>query len=179
MLAFLIVVVSLLGHVLGGGDAPAAVPFALAVLVTTPVVWWAARRRLGPMRVVALLGAGQMVFHGVFQATAPAAAYGHVQRHVHDHLHAAGPSLPAGHGSHGWHMIAGHAVATVVLAAVLAWADDLATRLLAFLRLLVRAACALDLVARQGHVPAMPAPRPVEVLAPATGAGDRRGPPGS
>jgi hypothetical protein len=164
-LAFPVVAVSLAGHRIGGGDNPAVAPFVLTVMATVPVAWWAARARPGAARTVALLGASQVVFHVVFQATAPAVP----------HAHPGG----AGHhdAGHGWPMVTGHALATVLLAAVVTWADDLVARVLDALRLLVRAAGGAGPVAREALVPAMPPRRPLAATAPATGGLDPRGPP--
>lgn len=98
LLALCCVLLGMSGHTLGGGTSPAAVPALIAsALIGGAAVAWAGRRRdFGPLLLAA--AEGQVLFHLILT------------------------SAPTGMSHHGLslRMLAAHAVATVVMAAVLA-----------------------------------------------------------
>jgi hypothetical protein len=126
-------------HTLGGGVAPGALALAVLALLISPLTWWATRRRLGPWRLVALLGGAQALVHAGLTAMAPhagTAAAGHVHGGVPAGLvaEAAGATASAhpGHGL-GASMLLAHALATAVTAVVLSRAEDVLWRVVAVL----------------------------------------------
>ena len=149
---------SVLGHVAGGGALPDLVTLAVLAPLASGVVATIAGRRAGFLPTAAVLGAGQVVLHS-------AAVLLHVGAH-----HA--PSVP-------WpRMVAAHAVVTVVLAVVVTNADAALTA--------VRAACARTLprrltpspVERPLRAAVLPAPGlPARLARILSVAHTRRGPP--
>ncbi len=122
-------------HTLGGGHAPGFMATAVLTLVVGPLAWWCARRHLGALRLVVLLGGAQALVHAGLTAMAPSAGTGSAL-HVHGGLPAGlggVASTGAGHHAPGTSMLLAHAVATVVTALVLARAEDVLWRVVLLL----------------------------------------------
>ena len=160
-------------HTLGGGQLPAG-GILLALLALTGLASTTATRlKLGLPALAGLLGAGQLVLHEAFSVFSAPALAGAVTGPAGDAaLHHAGPApLPAGaasvlaaSGSDSLLMMAGHALATLLCAALLARGEDALWSLAAWLRPLLRlpAAAAPDAVAVSAATgrPAESAPLP-------------------
>ena len=120
------------GHLAGGGALPPlSILIGLAGGVLGPITW-ASRRRFSWWRLVVLLGAAQWGLHEAFLLTSAVAACGPVAGNFHS-THS-GPStaclapsvLEAGHhapSGHGPAMLAGHVLAVLVTALVIAQAE--------------------------------------------------------
>ncbi|MBT2536174.1 hypothetical protein [Arthrobacter sp. ISL-69] len=187
MVAAMIVTLGAAAHVVAGGELP--VPgIMLAVLALTGMAATAATRlRLNFPAMAALLGAGQLVLHEAFSAFSSPA--GTVHANVPGH-HPAAPSLAgfpletagAAHVHHAapWAaslMLAGHALATLACALLLAKGEAALWSLAAWLRPLVQLpeAAMPDVAAAPAAAgwPADSAPLPWRNLRPDC----RRGPP--
>jgi hypothetical protein len=111
VLAGLCAVLTALGHLAGGGIAPdLTVLVVLLPLLAGVFTTLAARARTG-LGTVAVLGLGQLALHQLVELLNPT----HPAHATH---HVAGTDLPAGAG-----MVAAHAVATLITAAALRYAD--------------------------------------------------------
>ncbi len=123
-------------HTLGGGTPPGLMASVVLALLVAPVAWWCARRRLGPVRLVALLGGAQVAVHLALSAMAPVSG-GASPVHVHGGLPPdLGPASDAAvHAQHtpGASMLLAHVVATVLTALVLARAEDVLWRVVTLL----------------------------------------------
>lgn len=115
VLAALVTLLTVAGHVAGGGTVAGLSPLAVLVPLLATVLVTLAERCRGPVATVALLGAGQLGLHLLLQVLSP-------------HGHAGSPA-PAAAG-----MLAAHAVATLLAAAAVTHADAAASALLAALR---------------------------------------------
>jgi hypothetical protein len=116
LLAALATLLATTGHVVGGGSLDDLSPFAVLVPMLATVMVAVAERCRGIVAMLAALGAGQAGLHAVL---------GVLTAH-HDHV--GGAVLPAPP------MVAAHAVATLVVAAVLWHADAAVGALTAVLR---------------------------------------------
>jgi hypothetical protein len=191
MLAGTMVMLAACAHVLAGGHLPAA-GILLAVLALTGLASTAVTRlRLSFPAMAGLLGAGQFVLHGAFTAfggTLPGPADSAFTHHTFTHylapsVFAAGPLEhvpPAGlDPALPGLMFAGHALATLVYALLLARGEEAMWSLAAWLRpLLHRPEPATHDVAAApaaGSCPAGCAPLPWRTLR----LDCRRGPPGA
>lgn len=176
-LALTTVALAAVAHLLAGGDLPAPLLLAGVLVAAVAAAHAATARRVGPAVAVVLLGAGQLLLHTALALLVPgsgaggalpaASAHSHGVRSVHgghgaghgaghDVLHGAAASgtLDAvADASGGLPMLLAHAVATVLVAAVLAGADASLWLLLAWLAPLVPL-----LVARAPRVRPLPAP---------------------
>lgn len=129
----LLVALTTSAHTLGGGTVSAGASLVLTLLVL-PATGYAVERRLGARALLLLLGAGQGLGHALLAAMAPSAhgvaerLPGHLALHdtvdlalvgtgVVDHAAVAG-----GHG--GLTMLLAHALATVILAVLLAKGEE-------------------------------------------------------
>lgn len=114
------VMLSVAGHVVGGGHSPHPVTMSVLVLVAMIPVYVLGRRQLGLPALLVLLGGAQVGVHHLLSLPSPLPHAGH---------HAASPGMSMGGGSHPVAMTLGHAVATVVLAVLLAHGDSALWRL--------------------------------------------------
>ncbi|GAB3678268.1 hypothetical protein [Angustibacter aerolatus] len=111
---------SLVAHLAGGGSAPGWLPLlALVALVTTAATLLAGRRR-GLVAIAAALGGAQVALHTAFTRLAATGGCPPVET---THLHAGAldgcaPAMESMHG--GRAMLLAHALATLVIALVLA-----------------------------------------------------------
>lgn len=136
----LLVALTTSAHTLGGGTVSAGASLVLTLLVL-PAIGYAVERRLGARALLLLLGAGQGLGHALLAAMAPSAhgvaerLPGHLALHdtvalalvgtgVVDHAAVAGGhgGLAGGHG--GLTMLLAHALATVILAVLLAKGEE-------------------------------------------------------
>ncbi|MEQ4520068.1 hypothetical protein ABLI39_11985 [Pseudarthrobacter sp. B907] len=146
MVATTIVVLAAAAHVVGGGQLPApailAAFFALTGLASTA----ATRLKLNVPAMTSLLGAGQVVLHEAFAAfstpvagVGPLGAPGHHDGVVPLLVPSAGPlQSHALDSALALTMFAGHALATLVCALLLARGEDALWQLAAWLRPLVQ-----------------------------------------
>lgn len=149
MVATTVVTLAAAAHVLAGGLLPApAVLFALLAL-TGLVTTTATRLKVNFAAMSALLGAGQVVLHEAFSALSlPAAAAGTGGPAGRSHHGGAGLGtipVPADHlplhqldSALAWLMLAGHALATLACALLLAKGEDALWSLAAWLRPLIQ-----------------------------------------
>jgi hypothetical protein len=119
VLAVLTVLLTAVGHTAGGGAVPDLGVLVVLLPLLAGLLTTVAGRCRSTAGTVALLGAGQLALH-------------HLMELMHPAHHAAAPALA------GWRMVAMHAVATLVLAAVLRHADRAMAGLAAALRRVVR-----------------------------------------
>jgi hypothetical protein len=148
MVATTVVTLAAAAHVVAGGLLPApALLFALLAL-TALVTTTATRLKLNLAGMSALLGAGQVVLHEAFSALSLSAA-GAVTGGPAERAHHGGAvflPLPADHlhqlhqpdSALAWSMLAGHALATLACALLLARGEDALWSLAAWLRPLVQ-----------------------------------------
>ncbi|MGH3360136.1 MAG: hypothetical protein ACRDO7_15145 [Nocardioidaceae bacterium] len=108
-IAFCVVGLSLVAHLLAGGVRPGVVTLAFAVAVVAAYAGALTRDRLGMAQLVTVLGAGQVLLHSVFM-------------------------LGSGHHGGGAGMVAAHLVATIVIALALAHGERAVWRLWCWLR---------------------------------------------
>jgi hypothetical protein len=160
LLAALATLLTATGHVVAGGTLTDLTPFAVLVPLLATVFITLAERCRGTVAMLAALGAGQVCLHYLLVL---------LTAHDHGPAHAAVPAGP---------MIAGHAVATLVTAAVVARADAAVTALVTAVRRILPRRLRLPAV----HVPLPTRPVPdadVPLLASValTAAHARRGPP--
>jgi hypothetical protein len=134
VLAGLTALLTAVGHTAGGGTVPDLGVLVVLLPLLAGVFTTVAGRCRGIAGSVAVLGAGQLALHHLMELLHPA-------HHVTD------PVLA------GWRMFALHAVATLVIAAVLRHADRAMAGLVAALRRVVRRRLA-----------PLPADRPLPVL---------------
>ncbi|NCT90076.1 hypothetical protein GXB85_03780 [Cellulomonas sp. APG4] len=181
--------VSLVAHLLAGGAMPGPLGVGVPLLLATSAGVVLARVRHDVLRLVATVGAGQLLFHLLFTlgaaSGAPAAAHGHGHAHGHGTLAVTVPAPveAVGHAAHtSGTMALAHLAAMVVTVLALRRGEQACARLRALaartVRLLVRAV---------GRVPVRP--RPVVMTAPVerpwlpsaslllARCADRRGPP--
>ncbi|WP_435737975.1 hypothetical protein V5D56_05095 [Cellulosimicrobium sp. PMB13] len=165
VLAAVVVGLSLLSHELAGGSRPDVVPLVVLAALSAVAVRPLTRREVGLPRLLALLGAGQVVLHVVLERSAELSPTATASAHAHD-----GPAATMT-------MLAAHAVATVVVALVLRHGDAVLWRLWTWLtRRRVPEA------PRAVVVPVRPLPRrvlPSVRRAPVPGAVGGRAPPAS
>lgn len=166
VLAGLCAVLTTLGHLAGGGVAPdLAVLVVLLPLLAAVFTTLADRARTG-LGTIAVLGLGQLALHQMVELLNPT-------HPAHAGHHATGPDLPAGAG-----MVAAHAVATLVTAAALRYADHALYWLRATLRRMVSRRPPVLCADRPLATLATPEPAVALRLARAlAGAQVRRGPP--
>ncbi len=115
LVSAVIVALSVAGHLAGGGRSPHPLAIALLLACASVPAYAFARRRLGIVTLIALLGAGQYAVHYTLAAS-PMRAPGHSE------------SMPT-HGLDssrgGLVMLVAHLVATFVAAGLLAHGDSL------------------------------------------------------
>jgi hypothetical protein len=132
----LVLGLSVSAHTLGGGAPPGLMASVVLALLVGPVAWWCARRRLGPVRLVALLGGAQVAVHLALSAMAPMSGAAS-PAHVHGGLPAAlGPASGAAAHAHQTpdaSMFLAHVVATLLTALVLARAENVLWRVVTLL----------------------------------------------
>lgn len=133
LLAALATLLTGVGHVAGGGALPALTPLAVLVPLLATVLVAVAERCRGLLAVAVALGGGQAALHVLLTVLG-------------------GPHGPGGGAVPGVAMLAGHAVATLVLAPVVCAADGAVTGLLVAL-------CRVP--ARRRTPPAVAVPVPV------------------
>ncbi len=123
-------------HAVGGGGSPGLMALLVLALLVGPVAWWCTRRRLGAVRLVALLGGAQVAVHLSLSAMAPVTGSASAV-HVHGGLPAGlGPAAGAAADAHptaGASMLLAHVAATVLTAVVLARAEGLLWRVVTLL----------------------------------------------
>ena len=154
VLAALATLLTVVGHVAGGGAAVQLAPVTVLLPLLATVLVAVAERCRGVAATVVALGAGQAVLHLVLSVLTG-----------HDHM---GPT---------WSMLTAHALATVLLAAVLCSADRAVAGLVrALRRILPRRLRTRAVVV---PLPARPVPNDVPLLASVVlvVAHARRGPP--
>ncbi|WP_265521539.1 hypothetical protein [Oerskovia flava] len=120
LLAVALVALSALSHRWAGGADPGVVPLVALGVLTAVAVGPMARRRLSLVRLMGLLGAGQVVLHLVLDRCAelgPALS---------------GIAVHATHAAHG-RMLLAHVAVTVVVGIALRYGDDVLWRLWAWL----------------------------------------------
>jgi hypothetical protein len=183
-----IVGLAVTAHVAGGDRAPRPLGVAGLALVTAYACAWLSRRRLSPVAVTALVGAGQWLLHHAFDllqapvCTPVGAGAGHA-----GHVRVTGGclgetggtgALATAHGAASGPVLAAHAVATLATALILAGGERALWALCALL------AALLPVVPRPA-TPTLPAaprmpdtsPRPLPRRAVLLRASRRRGPP--
>ncbi|GAA1622257.1 hypothetical protein GCM10009700_07970 [Brevibacterium sanguinis] len=158
---------ALTSHILGGGSMPTLMgivaPLALSLLVCVLL----AGRRMTLARLVPSVFVSQGLFHGLFSVFTPmhpmAMGATAVERQAMDHAGMDGSGAMAGqmaasagqmsqmHSHFSVPMTIMHCVAAIATIALIYWAETLPVRLLAFVRLVVRA-----LVPALGTVRALP-----------------------
>lgn len=129
-------------HVTGGDGTPPAPLLAALTALLLPPVLLLSRRQLSLPVLASVLSAGQVLLHGAFSLSPPAAACTPTgpAGHIH-HTMAATACAPApagGHlaeaSGHGWPMTAAHAAAVLLTALLLARGEKALWQLLAWLR---------------------------------------------
>lgn len=116
VVAVAIVMLSATGHVLGGGYRPHPLGLAILVAVAMAPVYASGRVQLRLGLLVVLLGVGQIVVHQVLASAGSLAPAAH---HTPESLSSTAGATGAGTLS----MVAGHAIATLVVAAALAYGE--------------------------------------------------------
>lgn len=146
------------GHLLGGGALPPVpVLLGLGTLVLAPVTWLAGRR-LGPGRLLAVVGTAQLGLHEVLTALAAPAACSGRGHHAGSTVGLSCAAQTAAGGAHhdpagtGAAMLVGHVLAAVLTTLVLSRAEAALWWALEWLRALV------GLPASPRNLP--PVPRP-------------------
>lgn len=177
-------------HVAGGGQLPAPVILLAVLALTVLAATVATRLRLNLPATITVLGAGQLVLHGLFAVFSPtgsvtgilAGAHGSHDPGAADSLLAAAGQTSAGHllepaTPAGILMLLAHALATAVCSLLLAKGESALWALAAWLRPLVRLPEAVRPDA--GPSLAVPCPRAVIPLRPWRNLrqDSRRGPP--
>ena len=145
VLAGVVLALSGAAHAAAGGALPGAGPAAALGVVVACACAVVTRWRLSPMALLGVLGASQVLLHQVLEALAaprcaPVDGLGHHAGAIGPAVLAAGPCpVPTAALHHGagvstdLGMLASHAAATVVLAALLAHGERLAWELWAWL----------------------------------------------
>lgn len=159
MVATTIVVLAAAAHVAGGGQLPAPAILAAFLALTGLVSTAATRLKLNIPAMTGLLGAGQVVLHEAFSAfSAPVTGAATLGTPGHHDGRIPLP-IPAGHlqphaldSTLALTMFAGHTLATLVCALLLARGEDALWQLAAWLRPLIQ-------------LPAPVTPRPVALRA--------------
>jgi hypothetical protein len=136
VLAVLCALITATGHTAGGGSVPDLGVLVVLLPLLAGTFTAVGQRCHGAVGTIAVLGAGQLALH-------------HLMELLHPASHLAEPAVPAG-----WRMFAMHAVATLVTAVTLRYADRAVAGLTAALRRVVRRRLA-----------PLPADRPLRVLA--------------
>jgi len=116
VVAATVVALSAAGHVLGGGHRPHPVALLLLTAVAMVPAYVGGRVQLRYGTLVALLGIGQVVVHHVLAGAGSPTPSTH---HVHEAATTASAAASPGTDT----MLAGHALATLVVAALLAHGD--------------------------------------------------------
>lgn len=151
VLTALVVVLTVVAHRLGGGASPAGFALVALTALLWPVALLATRRRLGPVALLAGLGGGQLLGHGllgwltgsgVSVASAPASLEC-LQHAAHQRLAAAclgdpivadtlvaGPAHAHAQQGTGLLMLAAHALATLAAALLVARGEQVLWRIL-------------------------------------------------
>lgn len=165
VLAALTTLITAVGHTAGGGAIPDIGVLVVLVPLLAGAFTTAARRCRGAAGTIAVLAAGQLALH-------------HLMELLHSAHHMGGLGDDVGAAPAGWRMFALHAVATLVTAVALRYADRAMAGLTAVLCRVVRRRLPPPLADRPLHVlvvadPAIPA-RLARALA---AANIRRGPP--
>ena len=150
-------------HVLAGGSLPGPAIFAGLVALVLAAVTILAKIRISAPVMAVLLGAGELVLHGAFNALSESAVFTPVPG---GHLHGTGAVTPSAAAlmpehatAHGALMLILHTAATLATALVLARGEAAVWALAAWLKPLVRILTAVVIP----NWPHLPAPQPIPV----------------
>ena len=141
-ISLVIVLLASGAHVIGGGELP-AVPVLLALVALTGLAATLATRfKLNFTAMTALLGTSQLALHEAFTALSPVTATApgnshHAAESLNPLLYTATPHLHELGTTLGTAMFAGHILATICSAVILARGEDALWQLAAWLRPLV------------------------------------------
>lgn len=131
LLTALVITLAAAAHASAGGALIGPIPFVTLMAMLAPLGWYAVRTRLSARHLVVLLGAGQLLVHGLITAMQPTGGGGAARPMAHHPVLVDGSSaLPTASAS-SWAMWLAHIAATLATAWVLARGEAALWRVIA------------------------------------------------